>query len=228
MSRRAYAIAAAFLGFITLGIAFAFAYLPDVAAIYAPSEVSGLVSEFQRAASQDDLDLVFGSPPNPDVIAAMDAINRLDLFAFIPAYALFLGAAALMLAGGPRRAWTWAMIAPVLAGAGADVVETSAQLQVTADWTRTNELLPLIAPAHWAKYGALGVHAAALAAFCLLNAPRRWVLGVAALPALPALLAVFLGALDQPRIFSAAFALCWVALLLVAVREALRREAKPA
>ncbi len=228
MSRRGYAIAAATGGIATAVIAVFFAFLPEVTAIYAPSEVSPLVSEFQRANVQDDLDLVFGSPPNPDVVAAMDAINRLDLFGFIPAYTLFLAAASLMLAGGMRKVWSWVMIASALAGAGADVVETTTQLQLTADWGRTDALLPLIAPAHWAKYGALAANAAAVAVFCLFMAPRRWLLGAAALPALPCTLVVFFGIMDQPRLFSAAFALYWMTLLVASLREALRRKARPA
>jgi hypothetical protein len=222
---RVSAIATVVLGLATLGVAVAFSYLPEVAAIYGPGEAP--IADFQRAATQDHLDLVFGSPPNPDVVAAMDAINRLDLFAFIPAYALFLIAAALMLARGARKGWVWAMIGPVLVGAGADIVETSSQLQLTADWARAEALLPLIAPAHWAKYGALGLNAAAAAAFCLLQRPRRWLLGLAALPALPAVLAALFEVFDPPRLFSAVFALFWVVLLLVACGQALRRGAKP-
>lgn len=223
MSARAFAILAVIFGLATTGVVIGFGYLPEVSAIYGPGEVSPVVSEFQRAQTQDDLDLVFGSPPNADVVAALNAVNRLDLYAFIPAYTLFLIAAALMLAGGARRAWAWVMIAPALVGAVADAFETATQLQLTGDWNRTSEILPLIAPAHWVKYGVLGVNAAAVAGFCMFNAPRRWLLGAAALPVLPALLVVLFGVVDQPRLFSAAFALFWVTLLLVSVREALRR-----
>lgn len=224
MSRRAYAIAAVIGGLATLAIAIGFAFLPEAAAIYAPGEVSSIVGDFQRAATQDDLDLVFGAPPNPDVVAALDAINRLDLFGFIPAYLVFLVAAALMLGGGARKLWAWVMIAPALVGAGADLVETTTQLQLTADWARTNELLPLVAPAHWVKYGALAVNAFAVAVFCLRNARQCWLLGLAALPALPCTLLVYLGIADEPRLFSAAFALFWAALLFVSLREVFRRD----
>ncbi len=208
-------------GLATLGVFVAFNLLPAVSAAYAPGTLSDAVSAFQRAETMADIAAVFGDPPRAAIVAAQDSVNTLDLYAFIPAYTLFLVAGAAMLAGGVRQPMAWLAIAPALVGAGADIVETLQQLRLTADWNNSAEQLP-IAPAHWAKYAALGCNGLGVAALVLLGARKRWVLGVLALAPLPCVLVVWTGFVDDTRLFSAAFGLYWIALLVVAMREALR------
>jgi hypothetical protein len=209
-------------GLATLGLLVAFNVMPAVSAFYAPGDVGSAISEFQRAATMADLVSVFGDPPDPAAIAAMDAINTLDLYAFIPAYAVFLLAAAAMLAGGLRQRLAWPAIAFALIGAGADAIETFMQLRVTADWDNAAAQLP-IAPWHWAKYAALALNGLAVAAICFLAARRRWIMGVIALAPAPCVLAAYAG-WAEPRLFSAAFAIYWLAMLGVAVTELVRAK----
>lgn len=207
-------------GLATLAVFAAFSLMPTVSVFYAASDVSPAVSAFQRAETMADLRSVFGDPPDARAIAAMDAINGLDLYAFIPAYAIFLIAAAAMLAGGANRALAWPAMAFAVLGAAADAGETYQQLRVTADWAGAQQYLP-IAPWHWAKYGLLALNGAAVALICFLSAKKRWVLGVLALAPLPLVLAAWLGA-AEPRLFSIAFTLYWLALLAIAVMETVR------
>ena len=131
---RLWPLATLVLGLVTLAVFLALGRQPEVSAVYGARDVANAVSAFQRAATLGDLARVFGVPPDRDVIAAMDAVNRLDLWAFIPAYVLFLAAAAIMLAGPRRGPLLWAAIGFALIGGAADAVETATQLRLTADW----------------------------------------------------------------------------------------------
>lgn len=207
-------------GLATLVVFAAFNFMPAVTQVYAPGEMAPALSAFQRAETMADLQSVLGNPPNVRVVAAMDAINTLDLYAFIPAYAVFLIACAAMLGGGLQTRVAWPAIAFALLGAAADVGETFQQLHVTANWQLAHERLP-IAPWHWAKYTLLALNGVAVAAICFLSVNKRWVLGVLALAPLPLVAAAWL-AVSSPRLFSAAFAVYWIALLVVAVIETVR------
>jgi hypothetical protein len=209
---------------LALGIAtlIAFAWLggqPAVRDVYASNEVALAVSAFQRAETMQDIVLVFGYPVDPARVAAMDALNRLDLWAFIPAYVLFLAAGAFML-GGLRNRWTHIAIFFALIGAAADAVETWKQLQLTADMANAEAHLP-IAPWHWLKYGALALNGVAITSLCLTSEKRRWILGVLAFAPFPLVALAYMEAIS-PRVFSAAFAAYWIALMVVAAIETVR------
>jgi hypothetical protein len=219
MSGRVLPLAALILGIATLASFVWLGMAPEVSAVYARNEVALAVSEFQRSVTIADLARVFGDPPNPAVIAAQDIINTRDLYAFIPAYTLFLIAIALMLSS-TRGPATWAAIVFALLGGAADAVETSKQLAVTADFANAAQHLP-IATWHWAKYATLALNGLAVAALCLLAARKRWVVGVIALAPLPLVLLAWAEVIS-PRIFSAAFALYWIALLILAAIETVR------
>ncbi len=211
---------------LALGIATLIAFLslggqPAVRAVYAANEVSIAVSAFQRAETMQDIVLVFGYPVDEARVAAMDALNRLDLWAFIPAYALFLSAAAIML-GGLRNRWAQLAIVFALIGAAADAVETCKQLQLTADMSNAEAHLP-IAPWHWLKYAALALNGVAIASLCLTLARRRWALGALALAPFPLVTLAYMDAIS-PRVFAAAFTAYWVALLIVAGAESVRPQ----
>ena len=168
MTSRAWAIAASIFGLATLGVFVAFNFLPDVSAVYAPGEAANYVSAFQRSTTMADLALVFGDPADPAIIAAMDQLNTLDLFAFIPVYAIFLIAAAFMLGG--NAVLKWLAVVAALIGAGGDVVETYQQLQLTADYQNAATHLPLVAPMHWVKYAGIGLNGVFVAALCFTGA----------------------------------------------------------
>jgi hypothetical protein len=209
---------------LALGIAtlIAFGWLggqPAVRAVYPSNEVALAVSAFQRAETMQDIVLVFGYPVDDARVAAMDALNRLDLWVFIPAYALFLTAAAIML-GGLRNRWTQVAIMFALVGAAADAVETWKQLQLTADMANAPAHLP-IAPWHWLKYGALALNGVAVTSLCLTQEKRRWILGVLAFAPFPLVALSYMGAIST-RVFAAAFTAYWVALLVIALIETVR------
>lgn len=215
---------------LALGIATLIAFIslgsqPAVRAAYETSEVSLAVSAFQRSETVQDIALVFGYPADPARVAAMDALNTLDLWAFIPAYALFLCAAAIML-GGPRNRWALLAIAFGLVGAAADAVETWKQLQLTANIANPEANLP-IAPWHWLKYGALALNGVAFASLCFTLEKKRTILGLIAFAPFPLVALAYMGAIS-PRIFSAAFGLYWIALLVIAAMDAVRGRGSPA
>jgi hypothetical protein len=225
MSRRTLPLLTLALGLVTLMVFLWLGGQSAVRAVYPAGEVGAAVSEFQRAETLQDIVLVFGYPTDPARVAAMDALNRLDLWAFIPAYALFLSAAAIML-GGWRNRWTQVAIAFALVGAGADAIETWKQLQLTANMNNAEAHLP-IAPWHWLKYAALALNGVALASLCFTLDKKRWILGVVALAPLPLVVLAYMGAIS-PRVFSAAFAAYWIALLAIAAIESVRGRGAPA
>ena len=185
-------------------------------------DLPGAVSQFQRAQTPADLAVLFGVPPDAAAVAAMNALNRLDLFAFIPAFTVFLIAGVFMLTGAPRGPLPWAAIVFALIGAGADVTKPR-QLAVSEDFANAAAHLP-IAPWHWLKYGALALNGVAVAGLCIVRAPRRWVLGIAALLPLPCVLAAWAG-LIEPRVFAVAITLYWLTLMVVSIRELARKAA---
>lgn len=222
MSARAWPLATLILGLVTLGLFLALGMQAPVAEIYERDQVAPAVSTFQRAETLGDIAVVFGTPVDPRVVAAQDAINTLDLYGFIPAYALFLTAAAIML-GGLRNRWTQAAIAFGLIGALADVIETWKQLQLTADIANAEAHLP-IAPWHWLKYAALALNGVAVASLGITSEKKRWILAVIALLPLPLVAASYVDLLST-RIFAAAFAAYWIALLVVGGIETVRKPA---
>jgi hypothetical protein len=210
------------LGLATLAAFIALGARPAVRDVYAASEVSTYVSAFQRSETLSDVAAVFGSPADPAKIAAMDALNTLDLYAFIPAYALFLCAAAVLL-GGLTNRWTQIAIIFALLGAVGDVIETWKQLQLTADIDNAEAHLP-IAPWHWLKYAALALNGVAIASLCFTAPKKRWILGALALVSFPLVVLSYMGAVT-PRAFAATFAIYWITLLVVAAIETIHKPA---
>lgn len=212
MKARLWPLAAIVFGLVTLAIAIGFSYLPEVRAVYASGEFGPALGVFQRAETPADLDAVFGNPAAPAIIAAMHAGNTLDLYGFIPAYTLFLVAAASMLAGGARRPLALLSIIPTLIGAGADVVETWTQLRMTADWANAEALLP-IAPLCWIKYFALALGALGATGICLFGERKRWIVGALGVAPLATTFADWAGIIDIPTLMTAGFGAFWIALI---------------
>jgi len=223
MSARIWPLATLILGLVTLGFFLALGMQPAVTAIYERAEVSQAVSLFQRAETPADLVQVFGYPVDERVVAAQNAINTLDFWGFIPAYALFLCAAAIML-GGLKNRWTQAAIVFGLIGAAADAVETWKQLQVTANLDAPEAYLP-IAPWHWLKYLALALNGVAVASLALTGEKKRIILAVIALLPLPLVVSAYVDVLST-RIFAGAFGLYWITLLVLGGVELFRKPAQ--
>lgn len=209
----------ALTGLASLAITVAFRMLGLVKAAGA-CMTDGSVIAFEFADTPAKVAAVFGSPEcKPLVIAGMDAVNRLDIAAYIPAYTAFAISAAIWLAG---RAWAplaLAAIAAALTAFTADMIETITLLQITKDLIAAEPMLPRAAGAAWVKFFALAVHALLLAAVCLRASPRRLILG--GLLLLP-VVGTALAWLDQSRTvwMTLAFVVSWMPMLAVAIREA--------
>lgn len=224
MTARAWPIATIALGLASLVIVMEFQYLPEVQAAYPSGDFPPELSRFQRASTMADLAALFGDPADTAKLAAMRAGNALDLYGFIPAYTLFLIAGAAMLAGGLRAPLAWLSIIPTLIGAGADVVETSRQLAISADYSNAAAHLPL-APWCWTKYFALAFSGIGASAICLLGPRKRWLVAAASFVPILATSADALGLLALPTLMTLSNGVFWIALIVVGVIEVARRRA---
>ncbi|HVY86498.1 MAG TPA: hypothetical protein VG943_15300 [Caulobacterales bacterium] len=223
MNARLLPLATLVFGVVTLLITLAFPQLPSVrVAHFAQGDFSAALNAFQRAATPADLAAVFGAPPDLTILDAMTAGNRLDLFAFIPSYTLFLACAALTVAGGLKRRLAWLTLALLAIALAGDVIETSTQLAITADYARARTHLP-VAPWCWTKFIGLGAYSWAIA-LASLGERKRYVLALLNLPPLPATLAAFFGLTPSMQGASLAFAAAWIALLVIAALELLRKD----
>lgn len=224
---RAAAWATAGFGGIVLALFGAFALQPEMQAA-AQCLPAGSVVQFELASSRAELAAIFGAPDaacRPLAVAAMDAVNRLDIIAFIPAYTAFCVAAALFLAGEGMRLLAVAAIAAALGAAAGDYVETTTLLALTQSLDQPDQLLPRLQVGAWSKFALLATHAFLCAGLCFNAARRRTILG--ALLLLPAV-GTAIAAFDHTHLASvmnAGFGVAWIALLAVAIRDALTRKA---
>ena len=201
-----------------LAITVAFRMLTEVKAA-GTCAAGDAVLKFELATKMSDLDAIFGAPGCQEkVIAAMDAVNHLDIAAYIPTYTAFGVCAAIWLAGRARAPLALAAIALSLLAFAADMVETTGLLQVTKNLAAAEPMLGRISTAAWIKFGALAVQALVLALICLRATPRRLILGVLlVLPVIGAALAY----LDRSRLglMTLGFVAAWTPMLLVALKE---------
>jgi len=225
---RVWPLATAIFGVATLVILVAFSMLPDVRAAYPNGDFTTALNAFQHATSIAQLNALFGNPADPAKLRAMTSGNTLDLFGFIPAYGLFMIAVAAMLAGGVRKPIAWLALAPALIGVAGDIVETWCQLQMTANWSRAADCLPLVAPACWTKFFGIAFHALGCSAICFTGGRKRWILGALGLLPIVGVSADALHVLPAPALMSAVFGVFWIALLVVAILETVRARGAPA
>jgi hypothetical protein len=226
MSTRLAAIATALAGVVTLGVVFAFQTLPEVtAAGGCMPDQAVLLFEVARTAA--DLEAVFGPADGvcrAKVVAAMDAINTLDVWVFIPAYTAFVSFAALFLSSGRVSALTVAAIGMAVSALRCDYLETFNLLSYTPELTPTLENLAQTASAAWLKFFALGLNGLALAGLCFTAAPRRWILGV--LLCLPVIgVALMFADLRIIQAQTLGFFLGWTPLLVLAGKTAITGRA---
>lgn len=216
INRRLPPLLTSLTGLATLGVTVAFQQLAAVKAA-GTCMGAGSVVRFEFARTMAELGAVFGPAVcRQPVIAGMDAVNHLDIAAYIPGYTAFAIVAALWL-GGRSRAALLAVGLAVVAFA-ADMVETTTLLQITRDLPAAGPLLPRSSTAAWIKFAALAAHALTLALVCLRARPRRRILAV--LLVLPAI-GVTAARLDPASVglMSLAFAVAWTPMMLLAMRE---------
>jgi hypothetical protein len=217
-------------GVATLAITYGFTQLPEVKAAYPAGNFTLALSTFQRATSMDQLTALFGNPPDAVKLAAMTAGNSLDLYAYIPVYTIFLIWTALMLsqdASGKGRALQWFAIIAILIGCAGDVLETSSQLAISTDWNHAAAALPRVASGCWIKFFGIAVHALGCTALCLTGERKRWILGVLGVLPLIATAAEYLHLTPIGAALTPAFALFWVAVLVVALADLFRVTRQP-
>lgn len=224
MSTRLWPIATAILGAATLATLFAFTRIPEIGAAYPDGDFTRALSAFQRARTMEELAALFGAPPDDGKLRAMTAGNWLDLVVFVPVYTAFLASAAAMLAGSIKTRLAWLAIVPALIAALADGVETWAQIQMTTDWSRAAELLPIVAPASWTKYFALGAHALGCTIICFKGPRKRWLLGAIGFAPIAGVFAERFGLLNVLTVMTAVFGVFWIALLVTAISDLLRAK----
>jgi hypothetical protein len=91
---------------------------------------------FQAAKTPEDIWAIFGTQPSPcrtSLLAAMDRVNSIDLYAYVPSYGLML-LGFLVASRHPKRSIVfWLGLAAIAVTVLGDVVETSAQLSITAE-----------------------------------------------------------------------------------------------
>ncbi len=203
-------------GVLTLVVAGLFAARPMVycQGVGQPMPNAAL-SAFQMARSPEQLAVALGCPER---VAMLNAMNRLDLAAFIPAYGAFLLFAAAVLAHGRLRS---AALLFIGAGIVADIVETATQLWIGARWPELSPaMLPLLAAGSTIKFAGLGL-GGALLGLALLR--RRGfidkLLGIVVLVASLGSLLLFAGVPGT----SLAIGVSWLALLLALLVNAIRR-----
>jgi len=231
VSPRGWASATVVAGVATLGLFVVFALLPEMRAA-AGCLPAGSVVQFEFAHDTADLLAIFGPADGacrPLAIAAMDAVNRIDLIAFIPAYTAFCICAALYLSGGAwGRPLAVAAVAAAVLAAFADMLETTTLLDLTRTLDVPGDLLAMSQLGAWSKFALLAAHALFCAGLCLVTTPRRPILGVALLMPAPGVAAAASDHVALASVMNGAFAIAWVALLVFAIRDAVRAKGAPA
>lgn len=224
---RALTWAAVAAGLATLAITITFALLPEVsAAVGACGGRTPSLVRFQLARSVADVLDALGPPGacRQTAIVAMDAVNRLDLYAYIGTYGVFLLLSLFVVMKAAQLSGYWLAALIVVAALIADVNETSRQLAITSDLPNAERHIPVLMVASRAKF--IGIALAALAASWAgwRARPRRLILAASCLPVL-----VFLPlALAAPSSFgdlaTLALAPAWLALLGTVSRLAMQRR----
>lgn len=204
----------------TIGIALWFGAQPPIDCGGGPVSSSVALGAFQMARSEAGLLGAIGCNARLDVLNAM---NRVDLIAFIASWGLFLILGTLALTHGRLRRVALTFFAVAIVG---DVLETATQLWIGARWpfvsTPMLTMLAIGSTAKWAGI-ALGLGAAGLDIAREHRGLTRW-LGVAVAVFGVLGLGVFLRQPAPP--FTA---LAWLALLIACAlnvrRTAPRRSA---
>ncbi len=227
MSPRGWALATALTGAAVLAVSVTFGLLPEMREA-GPCMVRGAVIQFEFARDTTDLTNIFGPADGlcrDLVIAAMDAVNVVDLIAFIPAYVAFCMCAALYLSGGQwGRPLSAAAVASAALAGLADVLETATLLDITRALDDPGDLLASSQLGAWSKFALLAAHALFCAGLCLVAEKRRWILGLTLLAPTLGVAAAASNHIEYSGVMSITFVIAWVALLGFALKDAVRAK----
>jgi hypothetical protein len=220
---RLWAALTSLAGIVTLAVTVAFTQLGPVitAGACAPP---GAVIQFELARTPADLIAIFHEPADPcrpKVVAAMDAVNHLDVLAYIPAYTAFgIFAAGFLSAGAWRRPLALGAIAAAVAALAGDYLETLNLLKISQVVDNPGGLLALSTTGAWIKFAMLALNALLLAGLCLTVTPKRRILaGLLVLPTL-GVIALAVDAAKFAGLLNLAFFASWTPLLVLALRRA--------
>lgn len=136
----------------TIAVSLWFGAQPAIDCGSGPVSSRVALGAFQMARSQAELDAAIGCNAR---LAVLNAMNRVDLLAFIASWGLFLIFATLALTHGRLRRIALTFFAVALAG---DVVETATQLWIGGRWPFvTTQMLALLAVGSTAKWAGIGL-----------------------------------------------------------------------
>jgi hypothetical protein len=182
----------------------------------------GAVIRFEWVRTPAEVDALFGREPcRSTLAAAMDRINRIDSFAFIPAFTLFQLFAAWALRDRGRRLAA-AVAAAAIVAALCDWGEDRLLFAITAALPGDQALID---PLFWlvrAKFALLALAAAGLGLLLTrAGGASRWIGWI-----MIACGAVALAGLTDPRLLGPGIGLAWAALLAAAVLNIVKGGAR--
>ena len=223
-----WAILTVIAGLAMLGSTVASGTLGEVAAL-GDCAVDGFIIRYELARDAADLQNVFGAADDacrPLRVDAMDALNRIDLFWFVPGYVLFLVCGGFFLAGRPR--------APIAIAAGAlaamagalDVFETLGLLAASPDHAPDAGQMTTIYWLATGKFVLLALNALLLAWLVLSrrSIARLIVAGLLCLPVFG--LAAMYADLQFISAQTLSFTLAWLGVLALAIGGVFVRRAE--
>jgi hypothetical protein len=176
------------------------------------------VIRFEWVRTVEEVRALFGEEPcRSRLAAAMDRVNRIDIYAFIPAFTLFQLFAAWALRRSGRGLALAAGAAAIVA-ALCDQAEDQILLAITASLPGEQALIDQLFWFVRVKFGLLALAAGCLG-LLLARTPgaERW-LGLAMLGGA----AIAFAGLIQPQLLTPGIALAWAALLAAAVLHVAR------
>ncbi len=222
---RTVARAAALAGLATLALTVAFARLPEIgAAREACGDAVPSLVRFQLAQTVSEVEDALGPAGGcrDAAIAAMDAVNRLDVRAYIATYGAFLLLSLWVVMTAARRRGFWLVAVVIGSALVADVIETTRQLAITADLAGAARHLQLLIVAARVKFIGIGMAALAASWAGWHTRPRRLLLALSCLPVV-CLLPV---ALTAPNAYgdlaTVSLGIAWIVLLGSVSHTALR------
>jgi hypothetical protein len=211
------ALLALLAGLATLATFAHFAALPQVALAMLPKcFAQGDIIQFELAGTPDQLAAVFPAGCRSLAAPAMDAVNRWDLAAFIPAYTAFAVLAAVWLGWRQRRLMLAAIVVALLAAVG-DVVETTTLLKLSHHLDDPGSMLTLLSAGAWSKFGLLAVHAALM--MWMAYRDKRRILAALLLLIPPATAMAAFDHEHYAAVMSTTTLIAWVSIMLLAARE---------
>jgi hypothetical protein len=223
VTTRAAALLTIAAGVVTMALSQVFAAI-DATLVSANCAEPGLVVRFQLAGADAVQALFADGACGAERARSAHLVNTIDIRLFIGAYVLFLIGAARILAGRWRSALAIAAIVTALGAGLADAKETLVQLAVTSAPDIPAAIARAIDTILWsarAKYGFLAANALILGALAFTQ--RRFITAALALIAVAGAVTVVLSPTQFWFASAAGFAPFWIALLVLAAREALAK-----